>query len=140
MERTEYRDRHEAKNPRRDGSPETGCPTPPYRKTLRPRRDETLACRKVRGEAPANKAGAGAEESKLWREEPHEGIDGRRRLALATARIRCGNNALKTIVSEQPERVARGRFDRADECTANVKRARSFERRTDRDGENALKG
>jgi hypothetical protein len=103
MERTEYRDRHEAKNPRRDGSPETGCPTPPYRKTLRLRRDETLARPRVRGEVPANKAGAGAEESKLWRGEPQEGIDGWRRLALVTERIRCGNNALKTTVSELPK-------------------------------------
>jgi hypothetical protein len=103
MERTEYRDCHEAKNPRRDGSPETGCSTPPYRKTLRPRRDETLARPRVRGEAPANKAGARAEESKLWRGEPQEGIDGRRRLARATERIRCGNNALKTTVSGHPK-------------------------------------
>ena len=62
-----------------------------------------MTCQKVRGEAPANKAGAGAEESKLWREEPHEGIDGQRPLALATERIRCGNNALKTTVSEYPK-------------------------------------
>jgi hypothetical protein len=103
MKCTEYRDRHEAKNPRRDVSPETGWSTPPYRKTLRPRQDETLACPKVRGEVPANKAGTGAEESKLWREKPQEGIDGRRPLALVTARIRRGNNALKTTVFEHPK-------------------------------------
>ena len=57
----------------------------------------------VRGEVPANKAGTGAEENKLWRGEPQEGIDGWRRLALATARIRCGTNALKTTVSEHPK-------------------------------------
>lgn len=62
-----------------------------------------MTCPRVRGEAPANKAGAGAEESKLWRGEPQEGIDGWRRLALATARIRRGNNALKTTASEHPK-------------------------------------
>ena len=64
-----------------------------------------MTCPRVRGEAPAIKAGAGARESKLWRDEPQEGIDGRRQLALVAARIRRGNNALKTTVPEHLKRT-----------------------------------
>lgn len=98
-----------------------------------------MAHPRVRGEVPAIKAGTGAEESKLWRGEPQEGIDGRRRLALATARIRCGINALKTTVSEHPKgTLASALIERTD--ARQTSRGHSLlTKGADRNGENALK-
>ena len=93
-----------------------------------------MARPRVRGEVPANKAGAGAEGSRLWREEPQEGIDGRRRLALVTARIRRGMNALKTTVSELPKGMFAAALIERTDARQNVKRAALPERGADRDG------
>ncbi len=53
---TEHRNRHEVKNPKRAGGPETGRPTPSHRETLRTRWDQTLPRRRSRGEVPANQS------------------------------------------------------------------------------------
>jgi hypothetical protein len=73
---------------------------------------------------PADKAGIGMEGSKLWRDQTQEGIDGRHPLVSATARIRRGNNALKTTASELLARVPPAALIERTTNAANVKKAR----------------
>lgn len=138
--RTECHDHQEARNPTRVGGPETGRPTPPCRETLRPRREETLTRWRARGEVPATKAGAGAEGSKLWRGEPHEGSDGRDRKVSVQNGLVTGTRPWRRSRPVRPARVAHGRRDRTDGKRGERQEGMAPERGTHRDEGNTLKG
>lgn len=82
-------------NPRRVGTPETGCPTRLYPETLRPSRTGTSPRRRVRGEALRQSMSLIKREKNSGGEEPQEGIDGRSNPRLVLGALGCRTDSTR---------------------------------------------